>query len=185
MGLDMYLKAEKYVGGWDKGGKERAEYDQILAMTGLKRCDDAPSATVRVTVAYWRKANAIHKWFVDNVQGGEENCEESDVSRGQLAELVNLCKSVLDSVETVEGRVSEGTSYYPDGRVEKHTRAGDVIAQVGIAAAALPTTGGFFFGKTDYDEDYLADLRDTIKQLEPLLSEEFHKEFSVYYQASW
>ena len=25
-------------------------------------------------IASWRKANAIHKWFVDNVQDGVDDC---------------------------------------------------------------------------------------------------------------
>ena len=188
MGLDMYLEAETYVGGWNHGRvEEKARYAQLLELAGLSAfaCDGSPSATVRVTVAYWRKANAIHKWFVDHCQEGNDDCRDSYVSRDELAELVALCQSVLDSVETVEGRVSEGTTHYADGRIENHSRLGAVIAQTAIAAAKLPTASGFFFGKTDYDEDYLDDLRDTIKQLTPLLSEEFPKDYSFHYHASW
>ena len=43
-------------------------------------------------VMYWRKANAIHKWFVDNVQGGEDDCREYPVSNDQLIELRDTCK---------------------------------------------------------------------------------------------
>lgn len=152
---------------------------------GLPRCDSSPSLTLRATVAYWRKANAIHRWFVEHVQDGNDDCRRAYVTRDQLAELIAACRAVLDSVETVEGRVAEGSTHYPDGRVEHHSRAGAVVAQRGIAAATLPTQGGFFFGKTDYDEDYLADLRDTLRQVEPLLSEEFHRKFEVYYHSSW
>lgn len=32
-------------------------------------------------VGYWRKANAIHAWFVKNVQGGVDNCQSHEVSK--------------------------------------------------------------------------------------------------------
>jgi hypothetical protein len=46
-------------------------------------------------IGYWRKANAIHKWFVDNTQDGNDNCQESDVSIEQILVLYNLCKKVI------------------------------------------------------------------------------------------
>jgi hypothetical protein len=52
-----------------------------------------------VEVGYWRKANAIHKWFVDNTQNGEDNCQESDVSIEQILVLYNLCKKVIKNPE--------------------------------------------------------------------------------------
>jgi hypothetical protein len=44
---------------------------------------------------YWRKANAIHNWFVENVQGGEDDCGTYDVSKEQLQELVAACKEEI------------------------------------------------------------------------------------------
>ena len=52
-------------------------------------------ATLEVQVAYWRKANQIHAWFVKHVQGGVDNCEEYRVTRDQLQLLVDNCKLVL------------------------------------------------------------------------------------------
>src|SRR5690606_27196657 len=45
-------------------------------------------------VAYWRKANHIHNWFVENVQGGVDNCEPFEVTKDKLQELLNLCQLV-------------------------------------------------------------------------------------------
>lgn len=52
------------------------------------------SGELDLPVAYWRKANAIHKWFVD-VSGEEDNCQRIYVSGKKLKELVDLCKKVL------------------------------------------------------------------------------------------
>lgn len=48
---------------------------------------------------YWRKANAIHSWFVTNVQDGEDECRPHYVSVEQLQSLVDTCKRVLENRE--------------------------------------------------------------------------------------
>ena len=49
-------------------------------------------------VAYWRKANAIHSWFVDNVQNGTDDCHiHNECTQEILEELLNLCKKVRHS----------------------------------------------------------------------------------------
>jgi hypothetical protein len=45
-------------------------------------------------VVYWRKANAIHKWFVDNCQDGIDECQDTYVEKESLDELLDLCKQV-------------------------------------------------------------------------------------------
>jgi hypothetical protein len=44
---------------------------------------------------YWRKANQIHQWFVNNVQDGNDNCGSYWVGRDKLKELLELCNKVL------------------------------------------------------------------------------------------
>jgi len=46
-------------------------------------------------VAYWRKENHIHKWFVDNVQNGDDNCGDYLVTREQLNQLIAACNAVI------------------------------------------------------------------------------------------
>jgi len=46
---------------------------------------------------YWRKANAIHGWFVDNVQDGNDDCKEYYVPREKLKELFGLVTLVLEN----------------------------------------------------------------------------------------
>lgn len=51
-------------------------------------------------VGYWRKAKAIHNWFVENVQDGKDDCSYYEVSKSKLIELRNLCQLVLDTAIT-------------------------------------------------------------------------------------
>ena len=75
MGLDMYLEKSIYVGNHYTTRKVEGSLsitvDDKLLVEGLEDL-----ASVRYRVAYWRKANAIHKWFVDHVQDGVDDCGE-------------------------------------------------------------------------------------------------------------
>ena len=94
MGLDMYLTKRTYIG---------AEYDhnkisgtvEIFKDGVLIPIDFKKVTYINETAGYWRKANAIHSWFVENVQEGEDDCKEYDVSMSQLEALLNECKKVL------------------------------------------------------------------------------------------
>lgn len=73
---------------------------------------------IEETVITWRKVNHIHGWFVKNVQDGEDNCEDHDVSVEQLQELVRRLKLTLEDrskaeelLPTAEGFFFGGTEY--------------------------------------------------------------------------
>jgi len=100
MGLDMYLNAKRYISKhFNEGDGELAEAiaEHFPELAGRKgRFGDRSCVQeVRIDVGYWRKANAIHKWFVDNVQDGTDDCGSYYVSREQLEELKKLCEQVI------------------------------------------------------------------------------------------
>ena len=96
MGLDQYLKAERYLAPHSHYGDDVKEaFHAVKKILDVELDNDYPSITVRCTVGYWRKANAIHSWFVENVQGGVDECQDAYVSREKLAELLNTCEEVL------------------------------------------------------------------------------------------
>lgn len=159
MGLDMYLEARRFISGYSHSGMEENEmFRQIVDAVGMTDVQDERFATVSVNVAYWRKANAIHEWFVKNVQDGEDDCKTYFVSREKLVELEELCRRVVESGE-------------PE-----------------VAAKLLPTASGFFFGGTDYDEYYFEQVDWTAKRLAELLTKlpdgGLHG-VDFYYNSSW
>lgn len=133
-------------------------------------------------VAYWRKANAIHKWFEDNCADGNiENCTDYYVSKEQLEELLNICKRVNAASKLVQGKVSDGYRF-KDGKEVPMYRIGMVIEDPSVAQELLPTQDGFFFGNTSYDEEYLENIRDTIKKIAEILeTTDFDHEYIEYY----
>ena len=95
MGLDMYLSRKNYVKNWNFMAP--SELHEITVKRGGEvRGDIKPERISYIVeqVGYWRKANQIHNWFVENVQNGEDNCGEYYVSNEKLRELLNLCKSI-------------------------------------------------------------------------------------------
>jgi hypothetical protein len=99
MVLDMYLNADVYMSKYTDVDKR----DIICDVIGIKPNDgNIGSVDVSVEVGYWRKANAIHKWFVDNCQDGVDDCRKAYVSAGALVMLCDICKSVLSNHSLAE-----------------------------------------------------------------------------------
>jgi len=67
-------------------------------------------------LAYWRKANAIHRWFVDNVQGGVDDCGSYEVTREQLEDLIDLTKKAIETRNFEELLPTQGGFFF--GTVE-------------------------------------------------------------------
>jgi len=107
-------------------------------------------------IGYWRKANAIHGWFVNECQGGVDECQKTKVSKVKLRSLLSKVNSVL--------RLADNDKSWENK-----------------ARSVLPSQSGFFFGGTEYDEYYLDDLRNTKRILEKALKEDGE----IYYQSSW
>jgi hypothetical protein len=90
MGLDMYLSAKRYLFSFNEHDKALA--DKIDAEIGGNSF--GRTKEISREAMYWRKSNAIHHWFVINVQHGEDNCKEYYVSRDKLQELLDTLKQV-------------------------------------------------------------------------------------------
>jgi hypothetical protein len=96
MGLDMYLSAKKYLSKYfDPADSEKI--NAINDIFGLEGEEDGDYGTQEVIfrVAYWRKANAIHQWFVNHVQNGQDDCNDYHVTRDQLKSLMELCEQIV------------------------------------------------------------------------------------------
>lgn len=70
---------------------------------------------IKEAVGYWRKANAIHKWFVDNVQDGVDECQESYISQEQLQELLTTCEAVLADKSKAEQLLPSQSGFFFGG----------------------------------------------------------------------
>jgi len=83
MGLDQCLYRKIYTG-----------FAKELEIEGID-CDPKKVRYITEEAMYWRKANQIHKWFVDNVQDGKDDCGEYSVPVEKLIELRDVVAKVL------------------------------------------------------------------------------------------
>lgn len=88
MGLDMYLNAKRFL--WHSEDALADKVGEVFPELG-----DARVKEITAEVMYWRKSNAIHKWFVDNVQDGVDECQESWLERKHLEALLAVIDEVL------------------------------------------------------------------------------------------
>jgi hypothetical protein len=91
MGLDMYINAVIY---FSEFGKEKPLLDGIRSVCAEPLKGFTVNG-VRVTLGYWRKANAIHNWFVNKVQNGVDECQNTDLTYEHLLALKTDCETVL------------------------------------------------------------------------------------------
>lgn len=88
----MYLNAEVYLSEYQE--KEKALMD-LIKENSIHGLSNHLPRHITYEIGYWRKANAIHKWFVDNVQEGEDDCESYYVPIEKLTELKEICEKIL------------------------------------------------------------------------------------------
>lgn len=136
-------------------------------------------------VGYWRKANQIHNWFVENIQDGEDDCcYHREVTKEDLEELLMLCERIKNIAIMEDGKVSNGYCYQNGERVEFYEDGAQIVNADEIAKL-LPTQSGFFFGGTDYDSYYMGDIEDTIDIITKVLETTDFNTQMIYYVSSW
>lgn len=164
MGLDMYLEARKYVSKIDN--KATTDYDNPVLTENYKMVlelfpenaneySDFAGAEVSLNIGYWRKANAIHGWFVENCAAGVDECQPIHVNPDKLRELRAIAEHLLENRTEAEAR--------------KH----------------LAPAQGFFFGTYEIDEWYWNDLERTKKILDKAITLAEDNDCGIVYQASW
>lgn len=97
MGLDMYLKESVFVRrDFEKEKRVKTfainEYKQKISFN----LDEL--SEIILLRGYWRKANAIHEWFIDNCNDGVDDCSPFSVEKESLLELLSICKEVKENI---------------------------------------------------------------------------------------
>ena len=107
MGLDMYLKAKKFY-------FDEAEGNAIikLAMPENHPFKKLKQAEVSIEIGYWRKANEIHNWFVNNVQKGNDDCGEYYVDPKHIETLLATVREVLNNPKLAESLLPTQSGFF-------------------------------------------------------------------------
>ena len=191
MGLDQYLnRCDRRAYGFkdfyidEVKENKPALYEDLKPYLHKRGSEYYSWESIFEDVGYWRKANAIHKWFVDNVQNGVDDCNYYEVSKEQLEDLLEVCTKVRDASKLVKGLVKNGERF-ENGQWCPIMEEGEYIENPDVAEELLPTQDGFFFGSTNYDQWYMEDVVHTIDILTKVLeTTDFDREMVVYC-SSW
>ena len=100
----MYLEKRTDVRLWNFQ-KPEEQFEVVVKKGGVTypKINAEKVTTIVEELGYWRKANQIHRWFVDNVQDGVDNCGEYFVPISSLEQLLELCLAVkLDHSQAEE-----------------------------------------------------------------------------------
>lgn len=115
--------------------------------------------TTTYEVGYWRKANHIHNWFVQNCGNGIDECHRIHINIPHLEALLDVCNKVLESPK--------------DAPTLLPTQSGFFFGSIDYNEA--------YFNKV---EDTIKIIKPIIEFMkEKLTNKEYN--YEVYYQASW
>lgn len=150
MGLDMYLSKRTFI-GYENEMVLKIKKDNEWIEIKSHRVD-----YISENVGEWRYSNQIHKWFVDNCQGGVDDCKRYKVLLSQLKDLKITCEEVLSRRDN------------------------------NFSKTVLPTMEGPEFGDTDYNDDYYDDIEQTLYILEDVTNHKEIGLFVTFeYQSCW
>ncbi len=101
MGLDMYLTKKIYVGAKYEHRNVTGKIE-VFVDGNLLNVDFSKVSYIEEEAGYWRKANQIHKWFVENVQSGKDDCGDYYADQEKLQNLLSLVNQVLEDNSLAE-----------------------------------------------------------------------------------
>lgn len=161
MGLDMYLIAEKYC--WGSTEKESsAETNNPLIQDLLD-------------VGLVQKQNLF-----DDL--GDFKLDTVAVNAGYWRKVNHIHQWFVTNIQDGE---DDCRRYYVsrDDLTELKETCGKILLIPSAAEELLPTTQGFFFGDTGYNDWYFRGLRETVRIIDTCLK--YPVTWDFYYRASW
>lgn len=128
MGLDMYIYKTGRANGFDyQNYYDNNEQDKELNNNlppELKGYIHRPYESfpefqsILHKVAYWRKVNFLHKWFVDNVQNGIDECQLAEITKEKLIEICDILIKARETKNTsllpTQGGFFFGSTHYDE-----------------------------------------------------------------------
>jgi hypothetical protein len=136
MGLDMYLNAKRYL--W-RTQEEDGKIAKNISNIGIGN-SEMRVKEITCEAMYWRKANAIHYWFVQNVQSGVDDCREYYVTRKQLESLLGVCNEVLSDFRKADDLLPPAEGFFFGSTKIDDWYFDDIKSTIGMIERLLKNT---------------------------------------------
>ena len=142
MGLDMYLNKRTYVQQWEHNKPE--EQYSVEVTKGGKPTKINPKKVKYIIeeAGYWRKQNQIHRWFVENIQNGTDDCGEYYVSKADLETLLGLCEKVKADNSLADELLPGASGFFFGGTEYDEWYFGGIDNTIEILKEALEDENG-------------------------------------------
>lgn len=132
-------------------------------------------------VIYMRKVNSVRKWMADNLENFVDN-GLTPVPKTKFVELLMTMKTVITEggIESLYNDYVEQTESGDNADIPDFAKSIHDFVEGGgeaykhfvlIAETVFPTSSGFFFGDTNYNEYYIMDVFSNYRKLEMLYNE--------------
>lgn len=149
MGLDMYLNKRSYIGNQYRDPEKQVKIivpeNQEGVLFPSKGIKTERVSYIIEQVGYWRKANQIHRWFVDNVQNGEDDCGEYYVPFEKLEELLKLCEKVKNKELIAEETLPTQSGFFFGNLEYDEYYMQDIDDTINIIKPLLEEKNGDFY----------------------------------------
>lgn len=107
MGLDMYIKRVNRtnhsideINKIDNTENLKPDLEEVKSFLPLHKWSFGDYYSIFHDACYWRKFNALHNWFVTNVQLGVDNCEYYELTEEHIEDCLNVLKTVLETKDS-------------------------------------------------------------------------------------
>lgn len=135
--------------------------------------------TPETDIAYWRNAWPIHRWFVEQVQDGEDDCKTHDeVTIDLLVKLYVLCGNVIEKLG-IEHLFRSDFGH----NTERLRRTCEELADHGKITEACCDL--FPYHREAYGVDFLYHIFYTRRKLDEIVRETDFQNEMIAYMSSW
>jgi hypothetical protein len=141
MGLDMYLNKRTYVQYWEHNGDDNYEV-KVTKGGEPTKVDPKKVKYIIEEAGYWRKQNQIHRWFVENIQNGTDDCGEYYVSKADLETLLGLCEKVKADNSLADELLPGASGFFFGGTEYDEWYFGGIDNTIEILKEALEDENG-------------------------------------------
>lgn len=206
MGLDMYMNIK--VSHYPHKGNTTIDLNNLNGSWDTLEFGEFGESNridISMGVGYWRKANHIHRWFVENIQKGNDDCGDYDVYVEDVEELYTKCMDILKRLhgkkftitdehrdfvmkyaeergveveDTVTFDIEKMEKFYKDSNLRMYNREMETDEEFEeFCNDILPTQNGCFFGSTTVSWWYFDDIIKTVLIIDKMrrLAEEYDK----------
>jgi hypothetical protein len=149
----MYLVAEEYISrnDYSRLSDEFVVNDTFAKIVSAIGAEDkiyqgsfSGGISLDIPMGYWRKANAIHNWFVRECGDNIDECQRIGVTEDKMRELLDLCILVKNNPSLANKLLPTGSGFFFGSTEYDEWYFGQIDETISILENALASGYSWF-----------------------------------------